>query len=233
MITDKLMQRLEKEMDELTQSPNLFKVLEEGFATKELYAIYLIETYHYTKHNAKNQALVAARRDGNMSVQYMKYCFKHALEETGHELMAIHDIKNLGYDFKTEDLPKPLSSTENLVNYLYEVAEKGNPIARLGYSFWAERSYEFIAPLLFLLKEGVGIPKRAMTFFNEHSEIDETHAIEVNKAIESFAKTDQDKLDIEEVMVNSLMLTSKMLDEVLEEFINFKENKSKKYDFLR
>ena len=40
----KLKLRLETEMDNLQQSPNLFKVLEEGFADKRLYGIYLTET---------------------------------------------------------------------------------------------------------------------------------------------------------------------------------------------
>jgi hypothetical protein len=232
MSMSKLKARLEHEMENLQQSPNLFKVLEEGFADKRLYGIYLTETYHYTFHNSRNQALVAARKEP-LSVNYIKYCLKHALEEAGHEMMAFHDLKNLGYqDLTVEQLPAPLITTQALIAYLYYVSEYGNPVARLGYSFWAERSYEYIKPLLNLLSSGLNIEKKSMTFFNEHSEIDEQHAIDVENAIERFAKTEQDWQDIEDCMVSSLLLTTRMMDEVLEEFIKLKENHNSRYKFL-
>lgn len=231
MSLEKLKARLEQEMEDLQQSPNLFKVLEEGFADKRLYAIYLTETYHYTFHNSRNQALVAARK-GPLNINYMKYCLKHAYEEAGHEMMAFHDLKNLGFDTKVDDLPTPLNTTNALIAYLYYVSEYGNPVARLGYSFWAERSYEYIAPLLNLLSEGLNIEKKSMTFFNEHSEIDEQHAIDVENAIQKYAKIPQDWEDIENCMVNSLLLTTRMMDEVLDEFVKIKEEKETRYKFL-
>ena len=227
----KLKLRLETEMDNLQQSPNLFKVLEEGFADKRLYGIYLTETFHYTFHNSRNQALVPARKD-TMNINYMKYCLKHSMEEAGHEMMAFHDLKNLGFECDVNALPPPLNSTQALIAYLYYTAEYGNPLARLGYSFWAERSYEYIQPLLNLLSEGLKIEKKSMTFFNEHSEIDEQHAIDVENAISRFAKTDEDWQSIEDCMVNSLLLTASMLNEVMDEFIKIKEEKETRYKFL-
>lgn len=231
MSVEKLKKRLELEMENLQQSPNLFKVLEEGFADKRLYGIYLTETYHYTFHNSRNQALVATRKEA-MNINYIKYCLKHANEEAGHEMMAFHDLKNLGFEVSINDLPKPLCSTDALIAYLYYVSEYGNPVARLGYSFWAERSYEYIQPLLNLLSDSLNIEKKSMTFFNEHSEIDEQHAIDVENAIAKYAKNEADWQDIEDCMVNSLLLTSRMLDEVLEEFIKLKETDNSRYKFL-
>jgi pyrroloquinoline quinone (PQQ) biosynthesis protein C len=218
-------------MELLAESPYLEKVLEPGFADKRLYAIYMCETYHYTKHNARNQALVATRHE-DMNPRYMKYCLHHAEEEVGHELMAFHDLKKLGIDIKESELPDPLNSTRVLTAYLYYTAEKLNPVARLGYSYWAERVYEFMQPLLELMKDGVNIPKAAMSFFNEHSEIDEKHAQEVDRAIEMFIKTEKDAIDVEETMVTSLKLTSRMLDEVFEEFVKVKNGESTRYQFL-
>jgi pyrroloquinoline quinone (PQQ) biosynthesis protein C len=232
MSIERLTARLEKEMESLSHSPNLAKVLEPGFADNRLYAIYLTETYHYTKHNSRNQALVAARKD-DMSPQYMKYCLHHAEEEVGHELMASHDIKAMGFDIKESELPKPLKATTALTAYLYWVAEYDLPVARLGYSFWAERSYEYIKPLLSMISDGLGVPKKAMTFFNEHSEIDAKHAEEVVEAINRFVKTEEEWQAVEDVMINSLLLTTKMMDEVLEEFVNFKESGETRYSFLK
>jgi len=231
MNLEKLHERLDKEMEELGESPYLIKLLEPGFVDKRLYAIYMCETYHYTKHNAKNQALVATRHE-NMSPQYMKFCLNHAAEEVGHELMALHDLKKMGVQITEEELPEPLNSTQALIGYLYYLSEKLNPLARLGYSFWAERVYEHIQPLLEMMSDGLKIPKSAMTFFNEHSDIDEKHAQDVDKAIMSFVKTQEDLNAVEETMVNSLKMTVRMLDEVFEQFIKVKEGSESRYFFL-
>lgn len=220
-------------MEILSKSPYLNKVMEPGFVNKDLYAIYMIETYHYTKHNARNQALVATRND-DLPFGYMKYCLKHAQEEVGHEMMAFHDFKKLGYENITiQDLPQPLSSTNALIGYLYYTSGKDNIYARLGYSYWAERVYEYIQPLLNLMKAGLGIPEKAMTFFVQHSEIDISHAQEVDAIITEFVKTEEDYLKVEATMLTSLSLTTKMLDEVFEEFVNIKEKNESRYSFLK
>ncbi len=227
---------LDDEMGNLANGDNLEKVLTPGFVDKRLYAIYLIETYHYTFHNARNQALVATRQD-KLDVRYMKYCLKHALEETGHELMTVHDLKKAGYyqkelrEFQPSDLPQPLMATEILIAYLYRVSTTGNPLARLGYSFWAERVYEYLAPLMQMFG-ALGVEKSAMTFLTDHSDIDADHAEEVDKAINMFAKTEQDWADIEECMKASLRLKARVMDAVFEEFVKLKEGTSDRYKFL-
>lgn len=231
MSLEQLKNRLETTMGKLASSPYLEKVLAPGFATRELYAMYMVETYHYTRHNSRNQALVATR-DENLDPRYMKFCLKHAEEETGHELMAFHDLKNMGYTLSLEDLPTPLEETKVLIAYLYHVAQNGNPLARLGYSFWAERVYSYIAPLLQMASGNLGIEKKSMTFFNEHSEIDEEHAKQVDQAIERFAKTAQDWEDIGNCLETSLLLTSKMMDAVFEQFMSFKDTRTTRYTFL-
>ena len=227
---------LDDEMGNLANGDNLEKVLTPGFVDKRLYAIYLIETYHYTYHNARNQALVATRPE-KLDARYMKYCLKHAMEETGHELMAVHDLKKAGFlqkelkEFRDTDLPKPLMTTEVLIAYLYRVSTTGNPLARLGYSFWAERVYEYLAPLMEMFTH-LGVEKSAMTFLTDHSTIDADHAEEVDRAINMFAKTEQDWEDIENCMRTSLRLKARVMDSVFEEFVKLKKGTSNRYDFL-
>lgn len=227
---------LDLEMENMVNVDNLEKVLTPGFVDKRLYAIYLIETYHYTYHNARNQALVACRPE-RTDPRYMKYCLKHAMEETGHELMALHDLKKAGWnlvdikDQKDTDLPKPLMQTEVLIAYLYRVSTTGNSLARLGYSFWAERVYEYLAPLMEMFNH-LGIEKSAMTFLTDHSEIDAGHAEEVDRAINMFVKTEEDWSDIEECMKTSLRLKARVMDAVFDEFVKLKEGTSTRYNFL-
>lgn len=228
---ERLKHRLTAYMADQKDSWSYLKVIRPGYASKDLYTIYMIETYHYTFHNSRNQARVAARKEP-IEIPYLKFCLHHAEEEAGHELMALHDVKTLGYPVDLSGLPAPLASTEELIRYLYEVADTGNPLARLGYSFWAERVYDFIAPLLSLMKVGVGIPSKAMSFFTAHSTIDAKHAVEIDRALIRFAKTEADWEAIETCMIGSLDRTIKMTHEVLAEYDRFRAGEPTRYDSI-
>lgn len=142
----------------------------------------------------------------------MKFCLKHAMEEAGHELMALHDIKAMGFDVEIDSLPEPLAETQALIAYLYRISEQGNPVGRLGYSYWAESSYHYFGEVLHRIKTKLDLTPAMMTFFIEHGEIDQGHFEEIKKSIGSFARSEVDLEDIEKVMINSLRLTGNMLN---------------------
>ena len=226
-----LKNRLTSEFGVILNSPNMEKAMTPGFVDKRLYAIYLIETFHYTSHNAKNQALVATRLD-EIDPRYAKWCLKHANEEYGHELMAYHDLKAAGLIKDNQVLSKPLPNTQAFIAYIYWVAQHGHPYARLGYSYWAERSYEFIQPMVTHIATSLGIKPNAMTFYNEHSEIDTDHAKQVDDVITRHVKTKEEWEAVEETMVMSLHLTQRMMDGVFEEFIKLKNGKQSRFEYL-
>lgn len=226
-----LRQQLDNQWTMIHQNSAWVQGVTAGDFDKRLYAIYLIETYHYTLHNARNQALVGTRAD-NMSVQYRRYCFDHAAEETGHELMALHDLHSLGFDVRERDLPERLVSTEQLIAYLYWVASTGNPKQRLGYSFWAEQVYGYIQPLLDTLKSNLNLAGPNLTFLISHSKIDKKHAREVEEMLERECLDPQDWLSVRRVLNTTLELTGRMLDEVNEQYETLASGMPSRYDFL-
>ncbi|MBL7714116.1 MAG: iron-containing redox enzyme family protein [Bdellovibrionales bacterium] len=229
---DRLKKTLKDFFAEKSSTSKIMEAFEPGKPLdRRLFAIYLIETFHYTRHNARNQAAVAINHV-DLDIRYMKYCLKHAHEEAGHEMMAFHDLKSLGYKGTVEKLPEPLPQTQTLIGYLYHVSKTGNPLARLGYSFWAERSYQYIEPMLGAIRDEFGIKKGGMTFFDEHSDIDTKHAAEVEEVIERTCKTDEDWKAIEDCMIMSLKLTGLMMKTVYEEFLLLQQGKSDRYAFL-
>lgn len=82
---------------------NLMK--EDSFKDKRLIAIYLTQVYHYAVHTPRHQATVGVN-NLNTNFKYMQYCFEHAYEETGHELMALKDINSLGYEITKNTMPQ-------------------------------------------------------------------------------------------------------------------------------
>jgi pyrroloquinoline quinone (PQQ) biosynthesis protein C len=226
-----LEKKLKASWDDLFARSRLIKTIQEGRIDKKLYAIYLMETYHYTLHNARNQALVGVRAF-DIGVSYLKFCFEHATEETGHEHMALHDLLALGLPKEALKIPPPLPMTEALIAYIYWVSATGNPLRRLGYSFWAESSYDFVMPLIDRVREHLDLKPAQMTFFVAHSKIDEDHAAEVRRMIAQNCKTDQDWVDIERVMTTSLRLMGNMMEEIYAEYERLLKEQAPNYAFL-
>lgn len=215
----------------LKPSPLSALVLSQNF-DQRLYGLYLLETYQYTLHNARNQALVAAKLDPSADIQYLKFCLKHAYEEAGHEMMALHDLKTLGNVTIPTPIPTPMTSTKVLIDYLYHISETGNLKGRLGYSLWAEDAYTHIAPLLSVVQKKLSLKPAQMTFLGEHSTIDAEHIKMVREMIHHVTKNDDDKKAISEVALKSLELTGLMLNQIAQEYQLLIEGKSLKYEFL-
>lgn len=222
---------LESVWNEILSQSKLVQAIFKGDICKALFVMYMLETYHYTKHNTKNQALVGVR---NLTLphRYTSYCFKHAREEIGHEDMALRDIANLDFVLPEIKNLKPLPATEVLIAYLYWISFQGNPIQRLGYSYWAESCYHYINPIIQKLSSVLKLKEDQLSFFIAHSSIDEKHFKEVADMILSFCYSEQDFQDITRVMETSLRLTGQMLDNVYHEYQKVLQGKSNLYPFL-
>ncbi len=217
---------------DLLKKSELSTLVMSGEFDIRLYGLYLLETYQYTLHNSRNQALVGAKLDPLADIQYLKFCLKHAYEEAGHELMALHDLKALGSVTIPTPIPQPMPATEVLIAYLYRISETGNLKARLGYSLWAEDAYVHIAPLLGAVQKKLSLKPSQMTFLGEHSNIDADHIKDVRDMIKRVAKTDDDRDAIRRVSLTSLELTGSMLDNMASEYRLLENGKSLKYEFL-
>lgn len=209
----------------------LIRAVERGEIDRRLYALYLFETYHYTLHNSRNQALVGVRALEHNGT-YLKFCFEHACEEVGHEQMALHDIRSLGLAGGDFEIPAARAATEILIAYLYWISATGNPLRRLGYSFWAEGAYSYITPLVDRVQEVLGLADSQLTFFIAHARIDQEHAREVREMIAQHCKTAEDWAEVERVMVTTLRLTSGMMEEVFGEYERLMAGEPSDYHFL-
>jgi len=106
-------ERIEKSWADILESSRLVNAIREGSVSRALYAIYMIQTFHYTAHNARNQGLVGVRHADNPV--YAKFCFEHAAQEVGHEKMALHDVMSLGLKNEVFDIPPALPATDVLI----------------------------------------------------------------------------------------------------------------------
>ncbi|WP_287812567.1 iron-containing redox enzyme family protein [Pseudomonas sp.] len=181
-----------------------------------LYQQVMLQVYHYTRYNSVNQAACAFSADPEQTT-LLRFVYKHALEELGHERMVLRDLEAVG--LLPQQMPAPLAPTQALIAFLNDVAIRKGPIARLGYSYWAEDVYEHIQPVLDRFRNDLKLKDEQMTFFVAHSTIDEKHSEEVRLAMERAVKTEQDRSQIKEVARVTLWLTGQLLEEALRAYL--------------
>ncbi|MGF6654576.1 pyrroloquinoline quinone (PQQ) biosynthesis protein C [Paraburkholderia youngii] len=184
--------------------------------TREMYRDLMIEIHHYTKHNSMNQAVTAFV---NAPEGLLKFAYQHAAEELGHERMAVHDLESIGLLDRNDLARAPLPATEALIGYLYFVALRYGPIARLGYSFWAESVYEHIGDALMKFRSDLSLSDKNMSFFIAHSAIDKKHIVQVEDCINRYAKTPADQALVRSTAETTLFLTGQILEQVAQRHV--------------
>jgi len=202
-------------------------------ADRRMLALYLIQAYHYASHTSRNQAAVGvSMRTSN--VHYLKYVYEHALEEVGHELMALHDLRALGVAIEdpARDMPAPLPETEVLIAYLYYVANFGNPVQRLGYSYWAESAYGVGQSFLDGITARMNLGREQLTFFHVHADIDAKHANDVEKALLKACETPADWKAVRRAAETSLRLNWAMIEAEFAEWEKLEAGEPSDYTLL-
>jgi len=181
-----------------------------------LYQQIMLQVYHYTRYNSVNQAACAFSADPEQAA-LLRFVYKHALEELGHERMVLRDLESIG--LLPSHMPEPLAPTQALIAFLNDVAIRKGPIARLGYSYWAEDVYEHIQPVLDGFRTHLGLKDEQMTFFVAHSVIDEKHSEEVRAAMQRALRAEEDRSQIKEVARVTLWLTGQLMEEALRTYL--------------
>jgi len=205
-----LREAVDNEWANIKQGEFWRRVMTEPVSTA-LYRDLMLQVYHYSRHNSMNQAVTAfvPAPEG-----LLKFVYRHAAEELGHEKMVTHDLKSIG-QFDEADLEQaPLPATEALIGYLYYVSLRYGAIARLGYSFWAEGVYGHIRDPFTKISKDLGLTSKNVTFFGSHALADEAHIQQVEEAIEKYALTPEQQASVERVARTTLSLTGQLLDQV-------------------
>ncbi|MDB5870962.1 MAG: putative transcriptional activator, TenA family [Ramlibacter sp.] len=210
MFTQELRATVEAEWSRIKQGEFWRRVMGEP-VPPSLWRDLLLQVYHYSKHNSMNQAVAAfvPAPEG-----LLKFVYRHAAEELGHERMVTHDLKSIGLLEERDLTAAPLPATEALIGYLYYVALRYGPIARLGYSFWAEGAHAHIQEPLKKICADLKLTSKNVTFFGSHAEADEAHIQQVEEAIERFAISNEDRELVSRVCVTTLSLTGQLLEQV-------------------
>lgn len=208
------MNKLKNEFFKLAETFNeslSIKNIIEGNITKDHYISLLREFYHYTRENPQLLTLATVSFRGNQR-KVIGQLMRHAASEVSHDQLALTDIKTLGFDTSNTIYENPLPETLALTGYLYYQVLALDPIGLLGYIFFLE-----FLPTQFGEKyingfAKTGVPKEAMTFLLDHTEIDVAHNRLMEKYVDILVTSEKDFNIVVYAMRVTANLYLKMID---------------------
>lgn len=176
---------------------------------KDTYSLWLAQAYYLVRHTTRLLALCA----GYCPFEYEnthKRILEHLREESGHDMIAVADLKALGIELS--DVPE-LPKTAELIRLQYQQMANISGCAFFGY---------------ILLLEGLAVTKamslhetvaakygpRVTRFLKTHAEDDIEHIEQAFQQIEAFSPEDQ--LIVADNLRDSSRLYGMMLDSVRE-----------------
>lgn len=191
-------------------SPAMQTILK-GNLTLDHYKSYLCQTYHYTKDNPQLQSLATVYFQGS-DRKFVRMFYKHAISEIGHDELALNDLKALGVNIDKVRVENPLPSTVALNAFAFYQIYNRNPIGYLGYLFFLEFLPTSSGSRYMDLLEKAGVPREAMTFVAEHTNVDIYHNRMMEKYVAGLILTDSDL----ESVIYTLRGTGKLYSDMLQ-----------------
>ncbi len=170
----------------------LLQLLATGQVTRDLYAVYLGETFHLVRHTSRALALAAGRL-GDEQRGLRAWFLEQAGEEHGHELFCLKDLHNLGLVPAEVTENGPGAGAWGLFTQNYYMATYGNPVGILGVATATEgMGAELAGGLAQLLQQRLEIPEQALTFLRSHAGFDQRHLEEARRAVNQYVRNDDD-----------------------------------------
>lgn len=150
---------------------------------KNAYGNYLAQIYYYVCHSTRLLAL-AATRCAHKDEKLHRRFLEHAAEEKGHQILALNDLKNLGYTLS--DFPE-LPITSFMYESQYYKIEYQDPNAFFGYILALEG---------ITVKKGAQIyntvfstfGKKSSTFLDVHAHEDPDHLAKAFLQLENLSE---------------------------------------------
>jgi hypothetical protein len=200
----------------ITQASRAFAHLQDGSLTIEHYREILRRIYHNTRLTPPIMAAAAIHlpRGARGAVRTL---LKHAIAEHGHDELARADFARLGGDarrLEQEHCPPGALALAGAIAFL---TEHVHPACLLGYMFYLEYTPVQVGGAYLERLRGIGVPEDALTFLQEHVEVDPAHIKLMETYVAELVTCEADFQQVLHGMRTTCVLYGRMLDEAIEE----------------
>jgi pyrroloquinoline quinone (PQQ) biosynthesis protein C len=192
-----------------------FEKIQQQTITPEEYKRILTQTFHQVKEHPQALARLTSKFRGEKRA-FVKEILRHSLSEVNHDLLALEDIKSLGYDNSNIPKQEPLPCTQAILGYLNQLIDGPIPIAMLGYLFHFEFTPTVTGNNVMESLKLAGIPEVAMTFISDHATIDISHNKLMAKYVEKLIETDEELKAVALAAKTSAVLYAHMLSDAID-----------------
>lgn len=135
----------------------------------DCYAHWLAQTFYFTSHSTRLLSLAAARAPLNDNLTHSRF-LEHIKEETGHENLALQDLKAMGRDIA--DYPE-FAETKIFYNQQYFMIDRYGPHAFMGWILFLEGVASEVGPQI--VEKCQAHHKSHTRFLRVHAEEDQDH----------------------------------------------------------
>jgi len=115
----------------------LIKRVHSRSMTRDQYACYVNDVYHYAKHSSCVIGSAAVRLV-HSNPPLSEYLFRHAAEEIGHDAWARSDLLDLGWTNADIDASKSSEACQRMIALEYFYACTDNPVGLFGWMYVLE-----------------------------------------------------------------------------------------------
>ncbi len=149
--------------------------IREGRFHLDSYTWFLTQAFHHVKHTVPLMMACGARLPERLEF-VRKALVEYIEEEYGHHEWILDDLAACGEDREAVRHSRPHVAIELMVAYLYDVIERGNPVAFFGMVQVLEgTSIELATPLGQAIQQQLGLPDRAFSYLYSHGALDQEH----------------------------------------------------------
>jgi pyrroloquinoline quinone (PQQ) biosynthesis protein C len=214
-VFDRLRERFEPVLANFHRS-SAISALREGAMTPAEYRSILRQIFHHTRENPQLQALATVYFRGRQRDMIRSF-YAHAASEIGHDQLALNDFVTLGGDATDVPYENPLPATTALLAYGFYQIYNLNPLGYLGYLYFLEFMPTATGEGLMNSLSKIGVPRNAMSFLRDHTEIDVGHNKMMQKYVSGLVRSDADLDCVAYAMKSTGYLYSEMLAQARED----------------
>lgn len=162
-------------------------ILELDWSNQLIYADTLAQTYYHIVHSTRLLAAAAAGFGPEHEKLHL-HCLSHAAEERSHELLALSDLRSLGYSLANfQELP----ATKALYRSAYYLIDRCSPFALFGYAYFLERiAISAGEPVMARVKSSFGM--KAVKHIHVHTKEDPGHIESYEQMLEDLSEQERE-----------------------------------------
>jgi pyrroloquinoline quinone (PQQ) biosynthesis protein C len=171
---ERLVETTRRERELLLSAPPIREALA-GSISLPRYLAFLGQAYHHVRHTVPLLMAAGSRLPPRLS--WMQRDVIHYLaEEVGHDDWILADIRAAGGDADAVRASAPHAATDALVAYVYDTAQRRNPVGIFGMVFVLEGTSAALAlNAADRVQAALGLPDAAFTYLRSHGHLDQEH----------------------------------------------------------